>query len=70
MLLDGGRMTDAEHDGATSCRRSSTARSTSPGVRTIREEVFGPHVALDPVPRRRRRGRGSTTTRSTACRWR
>ncbi|MFL5341325.1 MAG: aldehyde dehydrogenase family protein [Gemmataceae bacterium] len=48
VLLDGGAMTDAEH--AKGCYLSPFAYRIEhkPGVRSIREEVFGPHVALIP----------------------
>ncbi len=48
VLLDGGAMTDAEH--AKGCYLSPFAyrMEHKPGVRCIREEVFGPHVALIP----------------------
>ena len=37
-------------------------------MRIAQEEIFGPVLVRDPVRRRRRRGRASPTTRSTACR--
>ena len=48
VLLDGGAMRDAEH--AAGCYLSPFAyrMEHKPGVRSIREEVFGPHVALIP----------------------
>jgi aldehyde dehydrogenase (NAD+) len=48
VLLDGGRMTHGEH--AKGCYLSPFVYRTEwrPGVRSIREEVFGPHVALIP----------------------
>ena len=48
VLLDGGVMGDAEH--AAGCYLSPFAyrMEHKPGVRSIREEVFGPHVALIP----------------------
>src|SRR5262249_40622342 len=46
--LEGGCMTDAEH--AQGCYLSPFVYRLEhkPGVRTIREEVFGPHLALIP----------------------
>jgi aldehyde dehydrogenase (NAD+) len=48
ILLEGGSMTDAEH--AQGCYLSPFVyrQEHKPGVRTIREEVFGPHLALIP----------------------
>jgi aldehyde dehydrogenase (NAD+) len=48
VLLDGGRMTHGEH--AKGCYLSPFVYRMDyrPGVRSIREEVFGPHVALIP----------------------
>jgi aldehyde dehydrogenase (NAD+) len=48
VLLDGGRMTYGEH--AKGCYLSPFVYRMEhrPGVRSIREEVFGPHVALIP----------------------
>jgi aldehyde dehydrogenase (NAD+) len=48
VLLDGGRLKDAEH--AKGCYMGPFAYRVEhrPGVRAIREEVFGPHVALIP----------------------
>ena len=48
VLLDGGRMTDGEH--AAGCYLSPFIYRMEhrPGVRCIREEVFGPHLALIP----------------------
>src|SRR5262249_21483007 len=48
VLLDGGRMTDSAH--APGCYLSPFVYRMDyrPGVRCIREEVFGPHVALVP----------------------
>jgi len=48
VLLDGGRMTHGDH--AKGCYLSPFVYRMDyrPGVRAIREEVFGPHVALIP----------------------
>jgi aldehyde dehydrogenase (NAD+) len=48
VLLDGGRMTHGDH--ARGCYLSPFVYRMDyrPGVRSIREEVFGPHVALIP----------------------
>jgi aldehyde dehydrogenase (NAD+) len=48
ILLDGGRMTHGQH--AKGCYLSPFVYKMEdhPGVRCIREEVFGPHVALIP----------------------
>jgi aldehyde dehydrogenase (NAD+) len=48
VLLDGGRMTHGDH--AKGCYLSPFVYRMEhrPGVRAIREEVFGPHVALIP----------------------
>ncbi len=48
VLLDGGRMTHGDH--AKGCYLSPFVYRMDyrPGVRSIREEVFGPHVALIP----------------------
>jgi aldehyde dehydrogenase (NAD+) len=48
VLLDGGRMTQGDH--ARGCYLSPFIyrQEHRPGVRTIREEVFGPHLALIP----------------------
>ena len=49
VLLDGGRMTRRRARAtAATCRRSSTAWSTGRACAAIREEVFGPHLALIP----------------------
>ncbi|HMP04128.1 MAG TPA: aldehyde dehydrogenase family protein [Gemmatales bacterium] len=48
VLLDGGRMSQPSH--AQGCYLSPFVyrQEHKPGVRTVREEVFGPHVALIP----------------------
>src|SRR5262249_36683262 len=48
VLLEGGRMTRAEH--AVGCYLSPFIYKMPyrPGTRSIREEVFGPHLALIP----------------------
>jgi aldehyde dehydrogenase (NAD+) len=48
VLLNGGRMTGSEH--ATGCYLSPFIYRVEhrPGVRVLREEVFGPHLALVP----------------------
>jgi aldehyde dehydrogenase (NAD+) len=48
VLLDGGRMTAGEH--AKGCYMSPFVyrMAYKPGLRSIREEVFGPHLALIP----------------------
>ena len=46
VLLDGGRLTTAH--AAASCRRSSIAWNIGRACARIREEVFGPHLALVP----------------------
>ena len=48
VLLDGGRITTSEH--AKGCYMSPFVYRIEhkPGVRCIREEVFGPHLALIP----------------------
>jgi aldehyde dehydrogenase (NAD+) len=48
VLLAGGWMTDAEHAGGCYLSPFVYRQSARPGVRTVREEVFGPHVALLP----------------------
>ncbi len=48
VLLDGGRMTDAEHAGGTYLAPFLYRIQASPGVRCVREEVFGPHLAIIP----------------------
>jgi aldehyde dehydrogenase (NAD+) len=48
ILLDGGRLTSGHH--AQGCYMAPFVyrQQYKPGVRTIREEVFGPHLALIP----------------------
>jgi aldehyde dehydrogenase (NAD+) len=48
VLLDGGRMSDSDH--AKGCYLSPFIYRMNhrPGVRVLREEVFGPHLALVP----------------------
>jgi aldehyde dehydrogenase (NAD+) len=48
VLLDGGRMTDHDHAGGHFMSPFVYRMEHKPGVRCIREEVFGPHVALIP----------------------
>lgn len=48
VLLDGGTMTDAEHAGGCFLSPFVYRIDYKPGVRCIREEVFGPHLALIP----------------------
>jgi aldehyde dehydrogenase (NAD+) len=48
VLLEGGRMTDAEHAGGYFLSPFVYRQEHRPGVRTVREEVFGPHVAVVP----------------------
>jgi aldehyde dehydrogenase (NAD+) len=48
VLLDGGRMTDEEHAGGYFMSPFIYRQNYAPGVRTIREEVFGPHLAIVP----------------------
>ena len=48
VLLDGGRMTDPEHGNGYFMSPFVYRQRHGPDVRTIREEVFGPHVALIP----------------------
>ena len=48
ILLEGGTMTDAGHAGGCFLSPFVYRQEWKPGVRTIREEVFGPHVALIP----------------------
>ncbi len=48
VLLDGGRMTDGEHGKGYFLAPFIYRIEAKPGVRCIREEVFGPHLALVP----------------------
>jgi aldehyde dehydrogenase (NAD+) len=48
VLVEGGRATELERAGGYFMTPFIYKQSWSPGVRTIREEVFGPHVALIP----------------------
>jgi aldehyde dehydrogenase (NAD+) len=48
VLLEGGRMTDAQRADGWFMSPMIYRQEHRPGVRTIREEVFGPHVALVP----------------------
>ena len=48
VLLDGGRMIDPLHVGGNFMSPFVYRQEHKPEVRTIREEVFGPHVALIP----------------------
>jgi aldehyde dehydrogenase (NAD+) len=48
ILLDGGRLTDADRAGGYFMSPFIYRQEHKPGVRTIREEVFGPHLALIP----------------------
>lgn len=48
VLLDGGRMTDAEHAGGYFMSPFVYRQEYASEKRTIHEEVFGPHVALVP----------------------
>jgi aldehyde dehydrogenase (NAD+) len=48
VLLEGGRMTGPEHAGGYYMSPFVYRQEARPGLRTIREEVFGPHVALIP----------------------
>lgn len=48
VLLEGGRLTDDEHAGGYFMSPFVYRQEYAPGKRTIREEVFGPHVALVP----------------------
>jgi aldehyde dehydrogenase (NAD+) len=48
VLLEGGRLTDGERKGGCFLGPFVYRMEHRPGIRTIREEVFGPHVALIP----------------------
>jgi aldehyde dehydrogenase (NAD+) len=48
VLLDGGKFRDADHAGGCYLRPFVYRMEHRPGVRSIREEVFGPHLALIP----------------------
>jgi aldehyde dehydrogenase (NAD+) len=48
VLLEGGRMTDREHNGGCYMTPFVYRIEHRPEVRCIREEVFGPHMALIP----------------------
>lgn len=48
VLLEGGRMTDPEHAGGYFMSPFVYQQEHRPSVRTIREEVFGPHLAIIP----------------------
>jgi aldehyde dehydrogenase (NAD+) len=48
VLLPGGRMTDPGHAGGNFLAPFVCRQEYRTGVRTIREEVFGPHIALIP----------------------
>jgi aldehyde dehydrogenase (NAD+) len=48
ILLEGGRLTDAEHAGGCYLAPHVYRMEHRPGVRCLREEVFGPHLALVP----------------------
>ncbi|MBS0211352.1 MAG: aldehyde dehydrogenase family protein [Planctomycetes bacterium] len=48
VLLDGERMTDAEHHAGWFMEPFVYRQEYKPGLRTIREEVFGPHLAIIP----------------------
>jgi aldehyde dehydrogenase (NAD+) len=48
VLLDGGRMTGADHAGGTYLSPFVYRLEARPGVRSVREEVFGPHLAVIP----------------------
>ena len=55
---------------AATCRRSSIAWSIGPGVRCIREEVFGPHLALIPFKDNEDAVADLQRHATMACRWR
>lgn len=48
VLLPGDRMEDADHAGGYFMAPFVYKQRYAPGVRTIREEVFGPHLAIVP----------------------
>jgi aldehyde dehydrogenase (NAD+) len=48
ILLEGGRMTDADHAKGTYLSPFLYCIEHKPGVRVVREEVFGPHLAIVP----------------------
>jgi aldehyde dehydrogenase (NAD+) len=48
ILLEGGRFTGPAHAGGCYVRPFVYRMESRPGVRSIREEVFGPHLALIP----------------------
>jgi aldehyde dehydrogenase (NAD+) len=48
VLLEGGRMTDAEHAQGTYLAPFVYRIQARSGVRCVREEVFGPHLAIIP----------------------
>jgi aldehyde dehydrogenase (NAD+) len=48
VLLDGGRFTDGDHAAGCYLAPFVYRMEHRPGVRCLREEVFGPHVALVP----------------------
>ena len=48
VLLDGGRATDPQHAGGLFLSPFIYQQDYLPNARTIREEVFGPHVAIIP----------------------
>src|SRR5262249_59355728 len=50
VLLDGGRMTHGDYGKGCYLSPFVYRMEHRPGVRSIREEVFGPHVALIPFP--------------------
>jgi aldehyde dehydrogenase (NAD+) len=48
ILVEGGRITDRDHDGGFYLSPFVYRVEHQPGLRCIREEVFGPHLALIP----------------------
>jgi aldehyde dehydrogenase (NAD+) len=48
VLLEGGRLTDGDHADGCYLRPFVYRMEARPGIRSIREEVFGPHLALIP----------------------